>query len=153
MNKDTNKGMKRVNLDIPISVAILGLVFLFYRTTIGSASPAYKYPRYVMGLIVLLCVLIIGSAIRRMIKPASGDKVSTLPPRAELIKAFGCFALIAAYIALIKFITFFPATVLFIPSIMLLFGMRSVKAIALLTVILTAFIYVFFVLQLKVMLP
>lgn len=63
------------------------------------------------------------------------------------------FVIIAVYILLIKHIGFFVSTILFVPALMVFYGVRNIHLILLTDVLLNLFVYVFFVKILNVIFP
>ena len=143
---------RRVHVDIWLGLILMVFSAVFLAEATNFPEGSAQFPKFVLGLFFLLAAILFAlGAIRTAKKTYKGDV--RVDWRGAVGKAHIVYALIVAYVILIVVIGFFPATIIFCPVIMLYYGIRSVKVLLLVTVIQALFIYLLFVVQLKVLLP
>ena len=143
---------RRVHVDIWIGLILMAFSSFFLSESTKFPEGSAQFPKFVLGLFFLLAALLfVVGAIRTVKKSSKGDvKVDW---RNAVGKAHIVFAMIVAYTVLIVIIGFFPATIIFCPVIMIYYGVRSIKYLVLVTIIQALFIYLLFVVQLRVFMP
>lgn len=150
MNKTSKKITREVYLGIVLS---LFSVFFLLETNKMNIRAA-KYPRIIL---VTLLVLSVGLLIQGIYYSIYRDKYEERHGKDNKeigLAVFGhpliVFGLIVIYLALFHFTNFFIATAIFTPLVMLWFGERRILPILLTTIGIDLFVYVVFVLLLKV---
>jgi putative tricarboxylic transport membrane protein len=138
--------MKSDRILASVLMAFSLAVFLYAREWQMEAG---LYPRAIAVLIFVLSAFL-------FIKPQDETKKSfkgMLSEAAANWKIIAVLALTIAFIASIEVLGFFVALPIYLVAVMLLMGLRSAKTIALSTVIITAIIYLVFVVLLSIRIP
>ena len=144
--------MRRIHADSWLGLILMAFAGFFLNETAKlPVAGAAQFPRVVLILFfIMAAILFTGGIVRTVKKSGKGDVEINWNVAG---KAHIMYALIVAYIAMIMIIGFSPATVIICPAIMVFFGIRRVRVLLLCTVGLTLFIYLLFVVQLRVFLP
>ena len=134
--------------DLVIGLVTIALGVFFWTYTPKFSDVSKTFSRFVLalfiGLGVILCVI---SLINRN-KP-SGKEVSVKEFKNPLLM----YIIIVIYVLIMDKLGFFASTILFMPAVMLFMGYRKPIPMVCVTAGMTGFIYVLFVLELKVRLP
>ncbi|HHX50147.1 MAG TPA: tripartite tricarboxylate transporter TctB family protein [Clostridia bacterium] len=149
--------MKRLKSDVILLIGLcLVSIFLYYKS-LAFPKGAEIYPRV---LIVLILVLSIGQIIFSLLKERTVDEDSPDGEEEKQEKDFGqkynpylIFLFSIGYAILIKIMGFFVATAIFSAVSMWFLGLRKITTFVLSIGGISVFIYILFVLQLKVPLP
>lgn len=136
--------------DLVIGIVTVGLgVFMWMQTVVKKFSDQSKqFSRFVLALFILLGVILIVVSLINAKKPAGKDvKIR------EFINPMFMFAILVVYVLLMTTLGFFPATLLFMPVVMIYMGYRRPLPMICVTIGMNLFIWVLFVYSLKVRLP
>jgi hypothetical protein len=135
----------------PVAALAVGLAVLALAQTIVEPSIATSFsPRWwpqILG--ALICLLAIGLAIKEVAAPSASDELET-PTRQGGIRIALVVASILGYGVLWYFIDFRVATLVLVAAIVAIIGGRGWKSLILFPIIVTAVLYVIFVLLLRV---
>jgi hypothetical protein len=144
---------RRIHVDVWLGLILMGFsaFFLAESTKIIPVRSA-QFPRFALGLFFLLAALLFIMGVIKVVKKSDIGDVR-VDWKNVVGKAHIVYAMIVAYVVLFILTGFFPATIIFCPCIMLYYGIRKVKILFLVTAILALFVYLLFVVQLRVMLP
>lgn len=145
---------KRITREVYLGIVLtLFSVFFLFETNKLNIR-ATRYPRIILMTLLLLSL---GLLVQGIYYSFNREKYDAKHGKgnAEIgMAVFGypliLFGLIVAYLVLFHFTNFFIATAIFTPLVMLLFGERRVLAILLTTIGIDLFVYLVFVLLLKV---
>lgn len=109
------------------------------------------WPSLVLALMLIFSLIVTGMGVYKTIQTRKGKADYSNPE----MKRFPLIVLatIAIYVFCMEKIGFFVSTAVFLPCEMLLFGQRKVWPIILSTVVVLAFLYFLFVVQLNVYMP
>ena len=143
---------RRVHVDVWLGLILMAFAGFFLAEATHFPEGSAQWPKFVLGLFFLLAAVLFALGAVRTVKNSNKGDVR-VNWRGAVGKAHIVYALIVVYVVLIVVIGFFPATIIFCPAIMLYYGIRSIKVLFLVTVIQALFIYLLFVVQLKVQLP
>ncbi len=147
--------MKR-KLHIDIYAGLVMIAFAVWWMVEASKFPAVprRFPMFVGVMFALVAILIIIGGIRKgKAARASGEKQKAVIEWAGFKYTLLGFGLIVVYALAINFIHFFPATLIFVPVMMLVLRVRKWYQIVLTDLILNGLIYLIFVVELKITLP
>jgi len=136
--------------DLVIGILVMALGIFMWTYTMGPrVSDANKsFSRFVLALFIGLGLILTVISIVNGKKPR-GKEVSIKEFRNPMIM----YLLIIVYVLLMTKLGFFSASILFMPAVMLYMGYRKPIPLVCVTAGMLAFIYVLFVVQLKVKLP
>lgn len=144
----------KLNIDVIIGVILMLFSGIFLYESYKLNVIAGQFPKIIFTVLLIFSALLTLFGIRKTIHPELTLKSDTLLYDIKVIRTpLAVFAIVFVYIVLMKFIGFFIATLLFVPVIMLYFGIRSIRTIILTDILLNLFVYVFFVKVLNVILP
>ena len=101
-------------------------------------------------VLVLTCIMVFALALAAFAAPAAPDKPLEFK---QMARPMACLLGVIGYVSIIKITGFFVASTIFTLVFMWLYGMRSVKKMVAVTLGMDLFLYVLFVIQLKVQLP
>ena len=142
---------RRIHVDV-----WLGLILMAFSAFFWSESFKFPFgtgfPRVFLGIFLLMSTLLFVMGIIKTVKKISKGDVK-VDWRNAIPRSQGIWGILVGYVILIHVIGFFPATIIASPAIMLFYGVRKIKSLVLVTVFLTLFVYLLFVLQLRVILP
>ena len=134
----------------------LGLIVMIFSGFFWSESFKFPvgtgFPRVFLGVFFFMAVILFVIGIIKTVKNISKGNVN-LDWKNAIPKAHGVWGIMLGFVIMINIIGFFPATLIASPGIMLFYGVRKIKVLVLVTVILTLFVYLLFVVQLRVQLP
>lgn len=149
---------KKIHQDIYVGmVIILSSIFLWMKTLSFSGGGA-AFPRALLILFAFFGVLIALAGFKKTKQLRENEEVTydgdEEALNASILKSpIAGILLFVIYGIFIKYIGFFPSTILFLPAFLWFMGAKSWKQYVYVTVGMTLFIYLFFVLQLNVPLP
>lgn len=142
--------LKSVHADVWISVVMIAVSIVFYGIAGNFPNPdAAVWPRAVLVCLILLSTMLLLRGIRLTREHAD----TNIPALQTLAGPMGAFVLMIAYVAVMNFFGYFVSTAIFIPLSMYILGQRSWKVMIGVTAALELFIYVLFVLQLRLRMP
>ena len=145
--------LKRLNRDVYIGIGLIAFSVFFLMESTKMHPGAAEFPRIILAVFLILSVFLMGNGLINTWKPERLKK-SDKPIAAAELKSPVVIALVSlAYVAAIDFIGFFIATTVFVPAFMLLFGVRKLAPILIVTASIDLFIYVLFTKLLSVYLP
>ncbi len=136
------------DLVIGIIVAALGVFLWTYTNGPKISDQNRNFSRFVLAVFIGLGLILAVISIVNAKKPRG--KEVTIP---EFKNPLIMYVIIIAYVLLMTRLGFFAATVLFMPVVMLFMGYRKPIPIVCVTAGMLAFVYILFVLELKVRLP
>lgn len=112
---------------------------------------AVVFPRIASSILTVLGVLLIGSNLRsnRVASKAKERAMSV----SDLKNPAIALLIVIAYVLGIKNIGFYASTLVVLPVFMRFLGIRSLKRILLITLVVSAIVYLIFSVQLGVLLP
>jgi putative tricarboxylic transport membrane protein len=142
---------KKLSTDVYIGIimVIFGLLVAILSWDLPE-SPR-RFPLMASGMFIFLALLILYQGIKKT-RYFQGESKSVYQ-WAQTKYAFIMLLMIIAYVVLINLISFFPATVFFVPAAMIYMKVRKWQVIVLSTLSLNLFIWWLFVLQLQIRLP
>lgn len=147
---------KNVHHDLWIgSLMCLGAVVLLLRTRV-MPSGAAQFPKVILGCFIAFGLWIVYKGIVKtlLLRKGLDEKVKDKPLKLmQMARPMACLLGVIAYVAIIKITGFFVASTIFSLVFMWLYGLRSVKKMLVITFGMDVFLYVLFVMQLKVQLP
>lgn len=147
---------KTIHHDLWIgSFMCLLAVALLLRTSNMPAGAA-QFPKVILSCFIVFGLWITYKGIMKtmLIRNGKEEQVKDKPLDLQLmIRPMMCLTGVVAYVAVIKILGFFVASTAFTLLFMWLYGMRSLKKMTLVTLGMDVFLYLLFVVQLKVQLP
>lgn len=140
--------------DIILPAVIMGVCTWVFFTADGYRKEARMFPQVVAGITAILCLmLIIKSSISLIRAKRSASEKQEGKSTEAIVRFWHAIVGVLLYPAFIILLGFIPATLIYLPTSMWLFGYRNKKVILLVTILLTAFMYVLFGVILSVKLP
>ena len=119
-------------------------------------SGAAQFPKVILGCFIAFGLWIVYKGIAKtlLLRKGFGEKVKDKPLELrQMARPMACLLGVIAYVAIIKITGFFVASTIFTLMFMWLYGLRSVKKMLVITFGMDVFLYVLFVMKLKVQLP
>lgn len=147
--------MKKANYIISAIMFLVGLGIVVMSSSlkiqIGDGDPGAGFWPMLLGALII--IFAVGLAIstwknKKMLE----EKTFTISTPANM-RVYILFGVIALFCAILYFLGFYIGALLFIPAVMYLLEVRSVKKIVLTTVITLAAVYVLFGVLLNISLP
>jgi hypothetical protein len=147
--------MKKYNYIVAVLMMALGGYILFETSTYEIGQSAQKNPAVwpaflAVCLIVLSIALIIQTALSR---DPEMDRVVIDWKSEGMKKVYIMFAFVIGFVIVMKIFGMLIALLLLIPAVEWLMGCRSKKMLVIFPIGLVAFVYVFFVVIMKLTLP
>ena len=147
--------MKKANYIISVIMLLIGVGIVALASSLkiklGEGDPgAVFWPMMLGVLIIVFSVCLLFSTIKNKEKLEAKTFTITTPAN---IRVYILFGIIILFCLILYFLGFYVGALLFIPAVMYLLEVRSVKKIALTTVITLAAIYVLFGMLLNITLP
>lgn len=142
--------LKKIHANAWIGLFLIVLSVVFYVMAGSFSNPAAAvWPRALLVIITILSTMLLIQGIR-----LTNQNADTEMPSLDLLKGpMVAIVLIAAYAVLMNYTGYFISTAIFLPIGMFALGQRNWKAIIGVTLGLELFIYVLFVMQLKLRMP
>ena len=143
-------------LHIDIYAGLVMIAFAAWWMIEASKFPVVprRFPIFVGVAFALVAVLIIVGGVRKTkAAQASEEKPKAVIEWSGFRYTLLGFGLIVAYALAINYIHFFPATLIFVPVMMLVLRVRNWYQIVLTDPILNGLIYLVFVVELQISLP
>ena len=145
---------KKLHVDIYAGLVMIAFAAWWMIEASGFPVVPQRFPMFVGVAFTLVAVLIIIGGIRKTrAAQASEEKPKAVIEWSGFKYTLIGFGLIVAYALAIRFIHFFPATIIFVPVMMLVLRVRKWYQIVLTDLILNGLIYLIFVVELKITLP
>lgn len=142
--------LRQVHADVWIGSLLIVLAVIFYVLAGGFLNPeAAIWPRGVLVIIALLSAMLVVHGMKLTASHADPETI----PFAALKGPMASIVLIIAYAILMNFAGYFISTAIFLPIGMFALGQRNWKAILGVTAGLELFVYVLFVVELKLRMP
>lgn len=128
----------------------LGFVALYLDSVLGQIQfDNLYYPLFVLGALAILTVSVVLTELRDVYRLKREYSVPLWTKLEEALREWDVsIALLMAsiaYVAVIPLLGFFPATIVAVPTIMVMSGFSNWKAIVVTTVVLNVLIYILFV--------
>ena len=147
--------MKKANYIISAIMFLVGLGIVVMSSSlkiqIGDGDPgAGFWPMLLGALIIIFAVGLAISTLKN--KKMLEEKTFTISTPANM-RVYTLFGVIVLFCVILYFLGFYIGALLFIPAVMYLLEVRSVKKIVLTTVITLAAVYVLFGVLLNISLP
>ena len=117
---------------------------------------AAQFPKVILGCFIAFGLWIFYKGVAKTLLLSKGfsEKVKDKPLEfKQMARPMACLLGVIGYVSIIKITGFFVASTIFTLVFMWLYGMRSVKKMVAVTLGMDLFLYVLFVIQLKVQLP
>jgi len=143
---------RRIHIDVWLGLILMGFSAFFLAEATKIPPGSAQFPKFALGLFFLLAALLFIMGVIKVAKKSDKGDVR-VDWKNTVSKAHIVYAMIVAYVVIIVLIGFFPATIIFCPCLMLYYGIRKIKVLFLVTIILALFVYLLFVIQLRVFLP
>ena len=150
--KNSNDKKKIViTSDLVISLVLLfgGIWLIYYATQIPVI--ARRFVIVTACLLIIISVLLIISNIKKTLRGEGIDK--KIYKWSQMQYSLALWFITLGYIVLINLISFFPATAIIVPAMMFFLGVRSWKIILFSTIGINLFVYLLFVVQLRIPMP
>ncbi|NLZ53977.1 MAG: tripartite tricarboxylate transporter TctB family protein [Thermoanaerobacteraceae bacterium] len=151
MKTSVNKCEINIDVFLGIFLSIFSLVFLHESSKIHPE--AARFPKLILSISLIFSIFLTIYGMRKTLNTKLKLKSDTLLNFEVIQMPLAVFVIIAVYILLIKHIGFFVSTILFVPALMVFYGVRNIHLILLTDVLLNLFVYVFFVKILNVIFP
>ena len=136
----------RLNTDFVTGIVLFIVSVFFLFQTNAFPVNSRLFPQFALVLFGFLSVLLAISGFLRGMKGDEGIRIRLTEIQAPMTVAL----LLMVFIGIMSYANYFVATVFFVPALMLYFKVKNVKLIAGVTFVLTAGMYVLFVLILGV---
>lgn len=152
MNKTPKSG--KVDYDVYI-----GLVMILF--SVAAMINARTFPTAAKRFPILACILVIVLSVLLIIRGISrsaairqkGESIPKLLPWNTTKYALITFLITGGYIALVEYVDFFVATIIFVPTLMVFMRVKKKWIIILSTAGITFFCWFMFVYQLHIRMP
>lgn len=146
---DQEKKAYRQSIAVSLVIMAFALAAIYFSLPMPGNAPIF--PRMAAGFLFLCALgLLVGTVLRKKKgeapETAAVDFGAMQSPLVTLV-------LVIAYAVGFKYIGFYVTTFVITIALMLYMGIRSVKTIGLVVIVLTAFLYGLFTMQLKVPMP
>lgn len=147
--------MKKANMIISAVMLVIGIGILFlslqFKIEFGVGDPgAGFWPTLLGSLLILLSLGLFFSSLKNKVK-LEGIKFTVSTPANK--RVYIMMTVIVGFCLVLYFFGFYIAAILFIPAVMHLLEVKSIKRILLTTVVTAAAVYVLFGLLLHIALP
>ena len=142
---------RKIHVEVWIGLGLMAFT-LFFLSETAKFPKGTNFPQVVLGIFFLLAAILFVLAIVKTARNISKGDVK-LEWGTKILKAHGIWGIMAGYVIMIIVIGFFPATIIASPVLMLYFGIRKIKVLVLVTIIMTLLVYFVFVIQLRSPLP
>lgn len=147
---------KTLHHDIYIGGLLTAFAAFFFVLTWEFPKESSYFPRFFTCALMIISIFIIGQGVKKTRAAQTGEKAegAEIPLTChELRLPMIGLAAIAGYIAAINFVGFFVSTGLFLIGAMWFLKVRSVPMLLISTLAMEGFIYLLFVVQLKLTMP
>lgn len=149
---EVNKKKKKLDIDVYIGIFLALFAGFFLYESFKLHEIAAQFPKIILTILILLSIVLIIIGLRKTANPEA-DK-SDIQLNLEIIQApMVVFVIIAIYIFLINIIGFYLSTIIFVPALMIYYGVKNIRLLLITNIALNLFIYGLFTQLLKVMLP
>ena len=140
--------LKSRKQDLVIGLIVVAIGVAMFIGTKDFPDVTQLYSRIVLIIFTVIGAVLVLTSLINAKKPG-GEEVSVK----EFVNPLIIFAIVVAYVVLIDLVGFFVSSALFMPACMLFMGYKKPLPMILTTIGMLAFIYILFVVQLKVRLP
>ncbi|MGN0371263.1 MAG: tripartite tricarboxylate transporter TctB family protein [Enterocloster sp.] len=146
---DQEKKAYRQSIAVSLVIMAFALAAIYFSLPMPGNAPIF--PRMAAGFL-FLCAL--GLLAGTMLRKKKGEAPETAAVDFGAMQSpLVTLVLVIAYAVGFKYIGFYVTTFVITIALMLYMGIRSVKTIGLVVIVLTAFLYGLFTMQLKVPMP
>jgi hypothetical protein len=142
--------MKRLPADVYAGILFSLLGGGFYILAQDLTPEAAVFPKLTIGTFIILSIAM---TIESLVNLKNNKRAKQQLTFKEIKIPLIVFIFITVYVTAMKYLGFCLATIAFIPGIALFYGNRQIFHIITTTVCLVGFIYLLFVVQLKLALP
>lgn len=146
-----NKKLSAIHNDVYIGTFTFLLGAVLFCFSLNMPSVPRRFSLIVTGLFCIMSVALIITGILKMRK--LGYIKEKLYSLQQTKYSYCIFSMTLVYVTMLNLISFFPATIIYIPILMLFMRVKSWIAILLTTISINVFVWFLFVVQLKVSLP
>ena len=148
----------KLHQDIYIGIVLILIGGFLYVQSLDYTQESASYPRAIIILLIFLSILIIIEGLKKTKlmkeKDANLFEGEESPLSIAVLKSpLFSIAYVVAYAILINLLGFFTSTILFTIAFLAFMGVRRWQTFVYTTIGINLFIYLLFVLQLKVQLP
>ena len=142
---------KHLHADVIAGGIMIVFALIWGKIALGFPEIPRRFPLFVSVAFIFLGAIILIGGIR---KTNSNDEKTVSPISWTKFKyVIAGFVIIAGYAFLMGTIHFFPATLIFVPAMMLYLRIRNPIQIVLTDLALNGFLYWMFIIMLKIKLP
>jgi hypothetical protein len=144
---------RKINNDVYIGIILTIVSLFFYFEAAKIHQEAAQFPKLMLAALVIMSALLVAFGIRKTLRPELTLKSDTLLKFKVVRTPLIVFGIVALYMALIRFTGFFIATAIFVPALMVFYGVKSIRVLLITDIALNLFVYALFVRLLKVVMP
>ncbi len=142
--------LKKIHANVWLGMFLIVFSIVFYLMAGNFINPeAATWPRLILIITAFLSVMLFLQGVRLTLKKADPE----MPSLHRLKGPMSAVILILAYAVLMNYTGYFFSTAIFLPIAMFALGQRDWKILLGVTAGLELFIYVLFVVQLKLRMP
>lgn len=141
----------KLHADVYAGIVMILFAVFWGKIAIGFPEVPRRFPLFIAFAFAIIGALVALGGFRKM-RAAGGETVSPFSWSKFKYVAVG-FAMTAAYAFLMSAIHFFPATLIFVPALMLFMRVRKPILLIATDLILNGFLYLMFIVLLKIQLP
>lgn len=140
----------KLNADVIVGVILMLAGAYFYLLASKMNLEAAIFPKIILGTFILLSLAM---TVQGFIRGKKGDENVTSIKFSELKIPLLIFIFITGYVVALEFLGFCSATAIFIPAVAMFYKNKKPIHIIATTAGMIGFLYLLFVVQLKLMLP
>ena len=144
---------RKINNDVYIGLFLAAVSGFFFYEATKIHPMAARFPKVILAALLIMSVVLFAMGVRKTLQPGLWHKSDSLLNFKIIRTPLLVFCIITGYMVLMYFTGFFISTVIFVPVCMVFYGVKSIRAILITTVLLNLFVYGLFVRLLKVILP
>lgn len=141
----------KLHTDVYAGIVMILFAAFWGKIAIGFPEVPRRFPLFIAFAFAFIGVLVALGGVRKM-KASGGEFVSPFSWN-RFKYVVGGFTMIAVYAFLMNAIHFFPATLFFVPVLMLFLRVRKPVLLIAADLILNGFLYLMFIVLLKIQLP
>lgn len=142
---------KVVNQDVYISIVLYAVIAFFFTVSSKLQGDSAIFPKMILTVFTILNTVVLCNGIKKTKLMRDGDTSITNSINFATIKVpLIIYSILVGYVIIFKLTNYFIATTIMLLAVMLYYRVRSWKVIASVIIVYNLFIYLLFVLQLKV---
>ena len=142
---------KHLHADVIAGAVMIVFALIWGKMALGFPEIPRRFPLFVSFAFILIGILVLIGGIRKM--NAAGEEAVSPIQWEKFRYVLAGFAIIVGYAVLMGTIHFFPATLIFVPVMMLFLRIRNPIQIVVTDLVLNGFLYWMFIIMLKIQLP